>query len=80
MTQNTTTDDATDEPAVNSFAAAIHAAGIHDGGTFWAAPNGSEIHVGVVPGNEDTADELAQNHGLELDRAELTRRVYVPVE
>ena len=78
MTQ--TTDGATDEPAFNAFAAAVDAAGIHDGGTFWAAPDGSEIHVGVCPGAEDTADELAQEHGLELDRAELTRRVYVPVE
>ena len=79
MTQNTTTDD-DDEPAVHSFASAVLGAGIHDGGTFWAAPDGSVIHVGIRPGNEDTADELAQNHGLELDRAELTRRVYVPVE
>jgi len=72
------TGDTTDEPNFDHFAGAIIEAGLHDGGTFRMTADESELHVGILPGDEGRADELAAEHNLELDRAELTRRVYVP--
>ena len=82
MTQNTTTDDATDEPLADhsGFAHAVQAGGHHDGGALTSPPNSDELHVGTKPGHEEAVDELAEEYGFEFDRAELTRRVYVPVE
>jgi len=56
----------------------VQDAGVHGGGALRGPSDGSELHVDVVPGREDEADELAADHGFKFDRAELTRRVYVP--
>jgi len=72
------TDDATEEPNAYKFAMAVQDAGVHAGGALRGPDDGSELHVDVKPGREDDADELAARHGFSLDRAELTRRVYVP--
>ena len=82
MTANTTTDDATEEWTANhaDFAYAVQAGGHHDGGALASPPNSAEMHVGTLPGHEDEVDQLAEEYGFKLGRAELTRRVYVPAE
>jgi len=70
--------DARPEAEYSNFAAAIKEAGIYGGGTFRRMPNSDEMHVDILPGAADEADDLAVEHGLQYREAELTRRVYVP--
>ncbi len=66
------------KPNAYKLAMAVQDAGVHGGGALRGPNDGSELHVDVAPGCERQADELAARHGFDLDRVELTRRVYVP--